>query len=63
MGIGVLSAIIRPTEFFSAFVVNFNLIISIGFSCRADVFQMPAQQQAVDVGGNFFVSPKIDKFR
>jgi hypothetical protein len=39
MVIWALSAIIRPTEFISAFVVIFNLIISIGFSCRLDIIK------------------------
>jgi hypothetical protein len=37
MGSGSLSTIIGLKEFFSAFVVIFSFIISIGFSCRLDI--------------------------
>jgi hypothetical protein len=58
MGIWVLSAIIRRTEFFSAFVVNFSIINFNRLQFSARHYKMPAQQQAVDVGCNQY--PKFE---
>jgi hypothetical protein len=42
-----LSAIIRLTNFYLAFVVNFNFSFSIGLQFRAGHYKIPAQQQAL----------------
>jgi uncharacterized membrane protein len=59
MSIWVLSIIIRPTEFFSAFVVifingNFNRL-----QLSARHYKMPAQQQAVDVVCNLLEKSEL----
>jgi hypothetical protein len=40
------------TEFYLAFVVNFNISFLIGFSCRADTATIPALRQASNVSCN-----------
>jgi hypothetical protein len=57
MGSGVLSTIIRPTEFFSAFVVIFINSNSIRLQLSARHYKMPAQQQADGVVGNQSTQP------
>jgi len=58
MGIRALSAIIRPTEFFSAFVVIFNFIISIGFSCRPDIIKCQHSSKPLALHATF-MRPQI----